>query len=716
MAGANLHGRASLLLLVCISAAAAQSPVIKVEVPSVVVDVIVSDRKGHHIPGLTADDFKIYEDDAPQAIVSFTPPQSLTEGAHAEANRPASTSTAEAVPPNPPATAPVSRLVTLVMDFGDLQQAHIKRACTEAAKYVEKTIAAGTSVALYWVDSSLHLAVPFTLDKKRALDALSQLSGHVSTGRFTALDRIRAQRQIDDLFTTLYPETLTGAAPSPRTFDPLLKPLEREMYMLRSWLIISSTFQARAIFVALRAIAVGYRDIPGRKSVVVFSEGFLHSPDAGPELQAVIDAANRANVSFYVIDPSGANSGMSADTHAPDIGGRRASAPDAIFTGAEAQALGRNQFDWEQTLASDVHDDLGVVATSTGGFLVSDTNDLLLALERVERDASEFYTLLYHPTNRNYNGAFRRIKVELAQGYRLRYRRGYWGIPPGREVMMTPAAAQLLAALETGTRKSSFSPNVNAALLKAPDGRFSVPVAVSLPGALVHFEKQKDRFLAGVTMLVVARDAQGQLVAIHERYGDLRLTKKELEDFKNRIFNLQGHIPIPELQPVTVQAIVQFANGAAGESVRAAVNAGTTGSGPRLTSLVLTNRVEPAECGADPADPLCVKNLRLYLPSQARFTSSDRLTVYFMALDLATDAQTKQPGISVNFDLGTGGNTAPLIPDGIQAVNGISPDSMLVLAVFDLKNFKPGNYTLLVDAEDTVQRSRVSGRAEFTVE
>jgi len=39
-----------------------------------------------------------------------------------------------------------------------------------------------------------------------------------------------------------------------------------------------------------------------------------------------------------------------------------------------------------------------------------------------------------------------------------------------------------------------------------------------------------------------------------------------------------------------------------------------------------------------------------------------------------------------------------------------------LLSVFDLKTFKPRNYTLIVDAEDTVQRSRVSGRAEFTVE
>jgi hypothetical protein len=42
--------------------------------PSVIVDAIVTDKKGRHASDLTAEDFRVYEDDAPQKIVTFVPP------------------------------------------------------------------------------------------------------------------------------------------------------------------------------------------------------------------------------------------------------------------------------------------------------------------------------------------------------------------------------------------------------------------------------------------------------------------------------------------------------------------------------------------------------------------------------------------------------------------------------------------------------------------
>ena len=60
-----------------------------------------------------------------------------------------------------------------------------------------------------------------------------------------------------------------------------------------------------------------------------------------------------------------------------------------------------NQFDWLQTLGTDRHGDLGWIANATGGFLIRDTNNLGSALDRVEEDASEYYTLVCSPSNRN---------------------------------------------------------------------------------------------------------------------------------------------------------------------------------------------------------------------------------------------------------------------------------------------------------------------------
>ncbi len=152
---------------------------------------------------------------------------------------------------------------------------------------------------------------------------------------------------------------------------------------------------------------------------------------------------------------------------------------------------------------------------------------------------------------------------------------------------MTPAAAQLLAAVESGEHKPSFAPQLNAALTPAPDGRFGVSAAVSMPGKLVRFDKLKDLYVAGISMLLIARDLEGRLLAVHERYGDVRLKPEERDEFSSKVFNMQGHVPIPELQPVSVQAIVRFADGTVGVSARKEMNPRPNSSNLRLTSLVL---------------------------------------------------------------------------------------------------------------------------------
>ena len=63
------------------SAMTPQAGVLRVEARSVLVDVIVTDKKGHAVTDLTADDFKVYDNNVPQKIVTFVPP--LAEGGQA---------------------------------------------------------------------------------------------------------------------------------------------------------------------------------------------------------------------------------------------------------------------------------------------------------------------------------------------------------------------------------------------------------------------------------------------------------------------------------------------------------------------------------------------------------------------------------------------------------------------------------------------------------
>jgi len=707
--------------MVCLTQETARpqrEPVMRVEATAVVVDVIVTDRKGHHVPVLTASDFRLYEDNSPQTIESFTPPAART-GPQRVDDRGA-TSAAEAssltVQKDLAATKPArpAQLITVVIDLGDLHPESLKRACAATAKFAEKTIADGNLIAIYWVDTSLHLGLPFTRDRQKALEVIESLKTRLPSGRFTAVERERTQDELDEMKneSTDMP-TNPGAGPAPP--DPMAHARD----MLRSWITTANALQARTVFVALRAMALAYRDLPGRKSVVVFSEGFLQALDGGPEIEAVIDATNRANVAIYVMDASGMTLGgldgkdtMSVkrrtydNQFGRDIGEGRG--------GRVAGGLG--EFDWMQTLGSDPHGDLGSIANATGGFLIKDTNDLGPALDRVEDDASEFYTLVYSPSNRNYDGAFRKIKVELAErGYRLRYRQGYWALPPGRAIMMTPAAAQLLAAVESGERKLSFAPQLNAVLVQASDGRFGVSAAVSMLGKLVRFDKLKDQYVAGVTVLLIARDVEGQLLAVHERYGDVRLKSKEHEEFSSRTFNLQGNVLIPELQPTILQAIVRFADGTVGVSGRQTVDPGRGSSSLRLTSLVLSDRQTNTPCSPSPMEPLCVQGARILLPAQPEFARSTTMTVYCSVLGVSLDASQK-PHLGISFSLRSGDTVSPLKATQLIATPGNVPHAYLVMAAFNLRALQPGKYKMEMTAEDKFHPERAIETAEFAVQ
>ncbi len=331
------------------SAAGAANPappqrgsILRTETVAVVVDVIVTDRKGHHVPGLSASDFKLYEDGAPQTIASFTPPASPGKRRQAKETR---TVTAASTTARPAAQERdhTPQLITLLIDLGDLHSDSLKRACLAASQFVDKTIAAGNLISFYWVDSSLHLGTPFTRDKQEATDLIDKLSNHVPAGPFTAYEREHAQDELD------FSKHQSGSA----------TPAD----MLRSWITTANVLQARTVFVALRAMALAYRGLPGRKTVVVFSEGFLHALNGAAAMQAVIDAANRANVAIYVIDASGmsVNSPDRSDKNNTSVEKATYDQPDSSPDLGESRAratAGMDQFDWLQTLGTDRHSDL----------------------------------------------------------------------------------------------------------------------------------------------------------------------------------------------------------------------------------------------------------------------------------------------------------------------------------------------------------------------
>lgn len=131
--------------------------------------------------------------------------------------------------------------------------------------------------------------------------------------------------------------------------------------------------------------------------------------------------ANRANVSFYPIDPRGLSAFDS------QIG------PDAPVDLVTDDAMLRTRNDTLRTLAE-----------NTDGLALVDNNDLRKQLRRVADDLTSYYLIGYYSTNATLDGRFRSIKVRSRRpGIDIRARKGYRA-PTAAEVngvAASPAAA-----------------------------------------------------------------------------------------------------------------------------------------------------------------------------------------------------------------------------------------------------------------------------------
>jgi VWFA-related protein len=705
----------------------------KVEATTVVVDMIVTDHKGHHVHGLKAEDFGIAEDGSPQRIVSFTEARSANEQAESNSAEPPAVRT-EATPA---AVAPQRpHLLTVVMDLSDSRPENLRKSCETVIKYLEKNLTPNDYVAIYYIDRTLRLGLPFTNDMAQAKAALTKLSNSTATSALSPNDRSVVQREINELYAQIHPDAqlgVSGEAPvisagrgntNPgNLMDPLIS---SEIDTLRMYLDVQNGLQAKAVFVALRAICLSYRDIPGRKNVVMFSEGFLYSDDSRPEMESVADAANRANVALYVIDPtgleiSGGILGKGSDTEVSQMISIANQGAGHLDEGG-ARNRGTTKFDQIKSIGdSSRNSQLAWLADVTGGLMVKNTNDLLPVFSKVVEDARDFYSISYQPSNKAFDGKFRKIKVELAQkGYELRYRQGYWAIPHGQAVTMTPAAAQMLSNTNAPGFKSSFDPQLYANLLMSPDGHFVAPVSVTFSGSKVPLEKIEDNFKSNVTLVVVARDPQGKILSVHQRDWPFQIEKKNKDEFSHRDLTLQTQVSVNDLTPITVQAVISMPGGVLASVGKDVKVSDPLADGPHLTSLMLTTQAEQATC-TDKADPLCLDNVRLIQPAKALFAANGRLIVYFTANGLSLDPQTQKPRIGVDLKLrsGTGSNgdflKAPAA-ENVQALPGPTSGSVMVLAEFDLKSLGKGNYTLQATASDMVKKTSSKGEAAFAVQ
>lgn len=685
--------------------------VIKVTSNLVNVDVMVKDKKGKPITDLKADDFVLSENGARQNIEFF-------DSTLAGGPGPSQPSSVSVVTGTPPPKGLPRNIIAMVLDGQSTEGANLKHVRDGMTKYIRERITESDSVGLFAISGTLQLLQSFTQDKAKLISAVEHADG-VSTGSKTA-EQSGNNDAIADLRAKLAagpPSVVDSPAGGSALAQAMIWRRVLEQYIqLRSSL---STQQSRPILAGLAAICEGLRTMPGKKTLVVFSQGFVAPQNLDWQVQSTIDIANRANVAIYIIDssgltggtpqsgalvPGGALSGISAAVSQENR--IRAGAGESVFDISRQEGLNRQQ------------DLLYRISGDTGGQFIKNTNDIAAGLERIDEEVRSRYTLAYRSTDAKFDGSFRKVKIEVRRpDAKVMARPGYYAIPPTQVVPFSPEDKKLLANFDTMAARPTLPLSLQLVSFRTQPGYYTVPLSFEIPPVAVEFAQKGDMQRLQLDVLGLVR-AEGDDKILSRLGGnfDVELTAKQYESIlTDKIFYRQDM----QLEAGTyvIDLVVKDRVSGKVAAKRQNLTLPVTDSEFTATEAVLSRHAEPLrQPPSGPADVLSAGSV-LIRPSPSReFQATDNLIIFFKLYNAALAAETGKPLVRVTVTLMKDGKAAikPLDYQLSDVVN--EPVPHLTFAKFvKLAGLAKGKYSLAIEAEDMTLKKVVRQEAWFAI-
>jgi len=387
--------------------------IVKISTSLIQLDVTATDSRGRIVTDLTKEDFEVYENGEKQDLTSFSFVSAINK-------RPAERrkKVEKNGVPDPPAPLrikkdQVRRTIALVVDDLTLSFESIHFVRRALKKFVNEQMQEGDLVAIIRTGGGIGALQQFTYDRSQLLAAAENVRwnplGGGGVGVFAPIE------------ATLM-EKLKASGASEVTDEMIKAEKERmsENNQFRADTFVSGTLGA------VNYIVRGMQELPGRKSIVLLSDGFkLFSEIRGgfsestrimARLEKLIDEANRASVVVYSIDARGLQT----------LGFTAADNTNGLSTEAIRQ---RGSDRREQFL--DSQDGLRYLSENTGGLTVLNNNDINNGIEKILDDQS-YYLIGYEPDSDTFDPEKRRFnKIDVKvkrRGVKVRYRSGFFGV------------------------------------------------------------------------------------------------------------------------------------------------------------------------------------------------------------------------------------------------------------------------------------------------
>jgi VWFA-related protein len=377
-----------------------RTPTFRTTVDLVSSDVIVRNKRGQFQADLSKDDFELYEDGVKQELNSFV----LVHGGRAYTTQVAAPSPVREgiiLPPTRPQNDAAGRIILFVVDDLHLEFRDTIRVRQLFKKLGKELVHEGDLFGIVSTGTS-SIAIDLTYDRTRMDEAANRITG----------GGLKPTEIIEQSSSGETPqEVMHRAHVAFETTYDLLKNLEATHNRRKAVIVISNgydfdPFSAARMGQAGSSFANNSNVDPNDPSNSLMNLGNRFADtDLAIELNDLARQANRANATFYTIDPRGLTAGQDLDQQI-------------------------DPSEWETHLRKE-QDSLRSLAEQTGGIAVVNTNDFDKALKRIDAETSDYYVLGYYSSNPDPTQRRRIVEIKVrkpdAEGGNLDliYRREY---------------------------------------------------------------------------------------------------------------------------------------------------------------------------------------------------------------------------------------------------------------------------------------------------
>jgi VWFA-related protein len=488
----------------------------------VMVPVVVRDAKGRAIGTLKKEDFQLFDRGKPQTISKFTiekangrvVPMAVSDEADLDKDAPKPVE----------GLILANQFVAYVFDdmhtpFADLAQARMA-----AAKHLGETLKGADRAAIY--TTSGQTALDFTDDREKLQATMNRImprSRNISSSTQCPditpymADLIQNKNDQMALNASAREAVACGAAMSLQMGQSLAQGMASQVLSV-------AEADTQITLAVLKATMQRMAAMPGQRTVVLVSSGFLVTINFRQQEVELIDRAIRANVTLSTLDLRG--------LYAIVPGGDASTSSSSIVA-----SQNRARYQMEAALAdSEV---LGELADGTGGTFFHNNNDLQEGFRRTGATPEFMYVLGFSPQNLKFDGSYHSLKVTAksatseTKGVAIQARHGYYA-PRHANDPAEDAKEEIRVALFSRDEMSDIPVELHTQFFKATDSNAKLAVLAHVDLKHLHFKKVDGRSRNVLSIVSAVFDRNGILVGAVQK--DIEMRFKD-ENFNARLAN-----------------------------------------------------------------------------------------------------------------------------------------------------------------------------------